>query len=197
MKPIVLTILDGWGYSKERLGNAILSAETPNLDNIKNNYPSLLIQTSGKAVGMTWGEPGNSEVGHLTIGAGRVMFQALSKINKSIKDGSFFNNKALLGAIDHANKNKSKLHLVGLLTSGSVHAYFDHVVSLIKLANDKKASSINLHLFTDGKDSGTKESISILNKLKPQLEKYPNVKIATISGRIYGMDRNHTPGTYR
>src|SRR3990167_7196861 len=101
MKPVVLTILDGWGYSKQKHGNAILNAKTPNIDFIQRNYPSLLIQASGKAAGMTWGESGNSEVGHLTIGAGRVIFQYLSRINKAIDNDSFFSNEILIEAVSH------------------------------------------------------------------------------------------------
>src|SRR3989338_9777249 len=119
MRPVVLTILDGWGYSAQKIGNAILDARTPNMDFIAANYPSLLLQASGKAVGMTWGEAGNSEVGHLTLGAGRTVFQYLSRINKAIGDGNFYSNEALLGAVNHAKKNYSTLHLAGLLTSGS------------------------------------------------------------------------------
>src|SRR3989338_6796987 len=119
MRPVVLTILDGWGYSAQKIGNAILDARTPNMDFIAANYPSLLLQASGKAVGMTWGEAGNSEVGHISIGAGRVVFQYLSRINKAISDDSFFQNEALLNAVNHAKNNGSTLHIAGLLTSGS------------------------------------------------------------------------------
>src|SRR3990167_8921949 len=105
MQPVVLTILDGWGYSKQKLGNAILNAKTPNIDSIQQNYPSLLLQASGKAAGMTWGESGNSEVGHLTIGAGRVIFQYLSRINKAITTGEFFENEVLKRTIGHVKAN--------------------------------------------------------------------------------------------
>src|SRR3989344_7248838 len=117
MRPVVLTILDGWGYSKQKLGNAILRANTPNIDAIAQNFPSLLLQASGPAVGLTWGEEGNSEVGHLNIGAGRVVFQYLSRINKAIKNGEFFKNPAFLSAVNHVQTNNSSLHLIGLLPS--------------------------------------------------------------------------------
>src|SRR3989344_2767496 len=120
MRPVILTILDGWGYSKQKHGNAILNAKTPNIDSIQQNYPSLLLQASGNAVGMTWGESGNSEVGHLTLGAGRVVFQYLSRITKAISNGEFFENEMLKKAFNHAKSNNSALHLAGLLTSGSV-----------------------------------------------------------------------------
>lgn len=191
MRPIVLTILDGWGYSTQKIGNAILNAHTPNMDFILANYPTTLLQASGKAVGMTWGESGNSEVGHLTIGAGRTIFQYLSKINKAIESGEFFNNQALMTAVSHAQKNKSKLHLIGLLTSGSVHAHFSHILALLELAQKNNLPQVKLHLFTDGKDSGLKESLPLLIKLKDYLKNYPNITLATIIGRDFAMDRNN------
>jgi len=191
MRPVVLTILDGWGYSAQKIGNAILDARTPNMDFIAANYPSLLLQASGKAVGMTWGEAGNSEVGHLTLGAGRSVFQYLSRINKAIENGDFFTNPALNQAINTVRQNQSKLHFVGLLTSGSVHAYFNHITSLIQLAQKNDISRIKLHLFTDGKDSGLKEGKILLTKLQEYIKDIPAVKIATIIGRDYSMDRNN------
>lgn len=190
MRPIVLTILDGWGYSPQKVGNAILNARKPNMDFIMANYPGLLLQASGKAVGLTWGETGNSEVGHLTIGAGRTIFQYLSRINKAIETGEFFNNDALLAAISHIRKNNSKLHLAGLLTSGSVHAYFNHILALIDFAKRNNIKNIKLHLFTDAKDSGLKEGGVLIGKLNEYLNNYPDVKIATIMGRDFPMDRN-------
>ena len=190
MRPVVLTILDGWGYSPQKVGNAIASAKTPNMDFILANYPTMLLQASGKAVGMTWGESGNSEVGHLTIGAGRTIFQYLSRINKAIENGDFFNNPAFLKAIDHIKKNNSKLHLAGLLTSGSVHAYFNHILALLELAKKNNISQVKLHLFTDGKDSGLKEGKQLITKLQEYLKTYPNTLIATLMGRDFAMDRN-------
>src|SRR3989338_8825326 len=190
MRPVVLTILDGWGYSPQKVGNAIANAHTPNMDFVLANYPTLLLQASGKAVGMTWGESGNSEVGHLTIGAGRTIFQYLSRINKAIETGEFFNNQALMEAVNFGKKNNSKLHIAGLLTSGSVHAYFNHILTLLELANKNNISQIKLHLFTDGKDSGLKEGRQLLIKLDGYLKNYPNVKIATLIGRDFAMDRN-------
>ena len=194
MRPIVLTILDGWGYSTKKVGNAILNARTPAMDFIQANYPTTLLQASGKAVGMTWGESGNSEVGHLTLGAGRTIFQYLSRINKAIESEEFFNNPALLTAVNHVQKNKSKLHLIGLLTSGSVHAHFTHILALLELAHRNNLSRVKLHLFTDGKDSGLKESVSLLTKLQDYLKNYPNIQLATIIGRDFAMDRNDNWG---
>ncbi|OGN00218.1 MAG: phosphoglycerate mutase (2,3-diphosphoglycerate-independent) [Candidatus Yanofskybacteria bacterium RIFCSPHIGHO2_01_FULL_41_27] len=200
MKPVVLTILDGWGYSRQKLGNAILNAKTPNLDVIQRNYPSLLLQASGVASGMLWGEPGNSEVGHLTAGAGRVIFQYLSRISKAIDNGEFFNNEILLKAVNHIKQNNSTLHLAGLLTSGSVHAYFNHLTALIDFAKKNNIENLKLHLFTDGKDSGLKEAPVLIKKLEDYLIKTEIGKIATVIGRNFAMDRdnnwNFTKATY-
>ncbi|OGM98067.1 MAG: phosphoglycerate mutase (2,3-diphosphoglycerate-independent) [Candidatus Yanofskybacteria bacterium RIFCSPLOWO2_01_FULL_41_34] len=190
MRPVVLTILDGWGYSKQTHGNAVLNAKTPNIDFIQQNFPSLLLQASGKAAGMTWGEPGNSEVGHLTIGAGRIIFQYLSRINKTIDDDSFFSNEILNKAISHTHENNSILHLVGLLTSGSVHAYLAHLFALIDLAKRNNVTNLKIHLFTDGKDSGLKEAPILVKKVEDYLSQTGIGHISTIMGRDFAMDRS-------
>lgn len=190
MRPIVLTILDGWGYSKQKHGNAILNAKTPNFDSVQQNYPSLLLQASGKAVGLTWGESGNSEVGHLTIGAGRVIFQHLSRITKAISNGEFFENEMFGNAIRHVKTNNSTLHLAGLLTSGSVHAYLGHLFALIDMAVKNEIKNLKIHIFTDGKDSGLKEAPALIKKLQDYIDKTGQGSIATIIGRDYAMDRD-------
>jgi len=189
MKPIVLAVLDGWGYSKQKLGNAILNAKTPNIDSIQQNYPSLLLQASGKAAGMTWGESGNSEVGHLTIGAGRVIFQYLSRINKAIDNEDFFSNEVLTKTIGHVHENNSVLHLAGLLTSGSVHAYLRHLFALIDMAKRNNIINLKIHLFADGKDSGLKEAPALIKKVEDYLSQVGVGKISTIIGRDFAMDR--------
>jgi len=202
--PLVLLILDGWGFSKQLLGNAILQSKTPNLDSIRQKYPFALLQASGLATGMDWGEAGNSEIGHVTIGAGRQVEQYSLRINKAIKNGRFFNLPSLTGAFDHAVKNNSTVHLVGLLTSGSVHASFEHIVALLQMAEQKLPSNnqnlVNLHLFLDGRDSGQHEGIELIKKLQAIIWSKNNVKIATIIGRDFAMDRNnnwdHTKTTY-
>ncbi|MEK9157937.1 MAG: 2,3-bisphosphoglycerate-independent phosphoglycerate mutase [Patescibacteria group bacterium] len=188
MRPIVLTILDGWGYSKNTNGNAIAMAGTPVLDDIFQNYPSTLLQASGPAVGMTYGESGNSEVGHLTLGAGRIIFQYLTRINKSISNGEFFSNPALEEAGHHTEANKSTLHIVGLLTSGAVHSHIDHLSALVKFAKDRKVN-YKIHLFTDGRDSGLKESTETLKRLSVMIGGLEN--ISTIVGRDLAMNRNN------
>ena len=189
MKPVILAILDGWGYSPQKHGNAILSAQTPFMDFIRHNFPSLLLQASGKAVGLIWGEAGNSEVGHLTLGAGRTIFQYLSRINKAISDGSFYQNEVLLKAINHAQKNYSTLHIAGLLTSGSVHSYMSHLFALIDLALKNNFTNVRIHLFTDGKDSGLKEAPILIKKLQDYIAKTGIGVITTVVGRDYAMDR--------
>ena len=200
MRPIILAILDGWGYSPQTLGNAIKNAKTPVLDEITKNYPSLLLQASGTAVGMTWGESGNSEVGHLTLGAGRIIFQYLTKINEAIKSGSFSRSPVLKELAGHIAKNQSTLHLIGLLTSGSVHAYIDHLFALLDFAK-QTAEKVKVHLFLDGRDSGLKESIQLIEKVKEVMAKKGIGTLATIIGRDYAMDRNNdwakTEVTYR
>ena len=188
--PVILVVLDGWGHSKQMVGNAILNARKPNLTEIERNYPSLLLQASGLAVGMSWGEAGNSEVGHLTIGAGKIILQYLTRINKDIESGYFFQNKELLGAIAHAQNNKSTLHLIGLLGSGSVHSYFNHILALLELIKRNNIDNYQLHLFTDGKDSALQEAPSLVRKIE---EYYPGsiLHIATLVGRDYAMDRNN------
>lgn len=191
MRPVVLTILDGWGYSTQSLGNAIANAHKPNFDFIMANYPGLLLQASGKAVGLTWGETGNSEVGHLTLGAGRIIFQYLSRINKDIENGDFYKNEALLQAAQRAVNNNGKFHIAGLLTGGSVHAYLNHIFALVEFANRNNLKEVKLHLFTDAKDSGPKDGKILLGKVLDQIKNYPNVKIATLMGRDFSMDRNN------
>ncbi len=195
MRPIVLTILDGWGYSKSKTGNAIANAATPALNDILQNYPSMLLQASGPAVGMTFGESGNSEVGHLTLGAGRVIFQYLTRINKSISNGEFFKNTALAEAAHHVQNHASlptsqagTLHIVGLLTSGAVHAHADHLIALVKFAKDNNLS-YKLHLFTDGRDSGPKEAAEMMKKLSSEIGGLD--QLTTVIGRDLIMDRNN------
>ena len=189
MRPLVLAVLDGWGYSPQKHGNAILYARTPFIDALQRNYPSLLLQASGRAVGMAWGEAGNSEVGHLTLGAGRTIFQYLSRINKAISDGSFFQNEVLLGAVKHAKESYSTLHVVGLLTSGSVHAHMSHLLALVDLAAKNDFTNIRIHLFTDGKDSGLKEAPILVKRVQDHISRAGVGFITTMIGRDYAMDR--------
>ncbi len=187
--PLALVVIDGFGYSERKTGNAVAMAKKPNLDFFEENYPHTLLQASGTAVGLEWGEPGNSEVGHLSLGAGRIFKHYLPVINLAINDKTFFSNKILLEAVKNVQAKNSKLHILGLLTSGSVHANLKHLVALIDFVKKEDAKNVYLHIFTDGKDSGVKESVSLLKKVQSEIEGYENIKIATLVGRDFAMNR--------
>jgi 2,3-bisphosphoglycerate-independent phosphoglycerate mutase len=191
--PVVLLILDGWGVSQYQEGNAIALVSTPNYNNLINNYPNSQLAASGLAVGLTDGERGNSEAGHLNIGAGRVVEQDKIKINQLIEENNrnnnFYSNSALLAAFEHVKTNNSDLHFLGLLSdSQSAHVEQEHVFALLKLAHDNQVRRVYLHLFTDGRDSPQHSAIRFLNQLKEKL--YSEQHIASICGRFYAMDRN-------
>ncbi|HNZ86471.1 MAG TPA: 2,3-bisphosphoglycerate-independent phosphoglycerate mutase [bacterium] len=190
-KPVVLIILDGWGVYRPSIGNAITLANLSYWDELINTYPSFLLQASGEAVGLPYGEMGNSEVGHLTMGSGQIVLQSLNRINRKILDGGFFENESILKAIEHVKKNKSSLHLMGLLGTGGVHSYGAHLESLIKIARDNEVENVYLHLFLDGRDTPKNKSVDFLNELIKTLDIYGCGKIATLSGRFYAMDRNN------
>jgi len=190
MKPIILSILDGWGLSSEKRGNAIFHAKTPTFDEIIAHYPAIPLQASGIAVGLPWKEVGNSEVGHLNIGSGRIVYQSLPRILLAIKNGSFFKNPALTQAINHVKKNNSCLHLMGLVSTGNIHSYLDHLYALIELATKEKVAKIRLHFFSDGEDAPPKQALQLVKQVEERLNQAKDGKIATIIGRIYAMDRN-------
>lgn len=190
IQPLVLMILDGFGFSKSRVGNAITAAKTPILDEIKKNYPFSLLQAAGKAVGLPWNEVGNSEAGHLTIGAGRIVKQYHTLISEGIEDGSFFKNEALSRISEHLKKYGGRLHILGILTSGSVHAHLKYPLSLLEWASENKIENTYLHLFTDGKDSRMKESEKLLDAIYKKIESLKTGRVATIIGRNFAMDRN-------
>lgn len=190
-KPVVLAILDGWGESENKDGNAILNAQTPTIDKLNQYYPKMLLEASGMAVGVTWGEEGNSEVGHQTLGAGQVIYQNLPRIDLAIENGSFFRNEMLLKAINYAKKNNSSLHLMGLLSDGGVHSHINHLFALLDLAKlQGMTENVFIHIFTDGRDTGDKEGIRFIKMLQQRIKSIGTGKIATITGRYYAMDRN-------
>ncbi|MDP3727087.1 MAG: 2,3-bisphosphoglycerate-independent phosphoglycerate mutase [bacterium] len=190
-KPVILAVLDGFGVSLQVRGNAIHAAKKPNLDLIERSYPFTTLQASGASVGLPWGEAGNSEVGHLTMGAGRVIYHHLPRIIVAIKDGSFFSNPALAHAIEHVRANGSSLHLLGLVSSGSVHSYLEHLSALLELVGRSKLERVWLHIITDGKDAPAHEAKTFVGKLDERIrEKNPNVSIASLVGRFYAMDRD-------
>ncbi|HEY2986176.1 MAG TPA: 2,3-bisphosphoglycerate-independent phosphoglycerate mutase [Candidatus Binatia bacterium] len=188
-RPLILIVLDGWGINPRREGNAIAEAATPNMDALARAYPSTRISISGLDVGLPDGQMGNSEVGHMHLGAGRVVYQDLTLIHRAIEDGSFFSNPVLRGAMD-AVKKSGGLHLMGLLGDGGVHSHQRHLEALIELASREKVGATYLHLFLDGRDTPPKSADGFLRELLEKLKSYPKVKIATVSGRYYAMDRD-------
>lgn len=190
-KPVVLMILDGWGVTQPYSGNAISQASIPNFNNLIIKYPSMTLSASGEAVGLPWGESGNSEVGHLNLGAGRIIYQDLPKINKSISDNSFFKNKALLETINYVKKQKTKLHLLGLSSNGGVHSSLDHLQALLILAKEQKLSEVFIHIILDGRDTPYNSGINFIKDIMRFSREYKIGEIATISGRFYTMDRDN------
>lgn len=185
---VTLVILDGFGNSKKSLGNAIKAAGTPNLDKLKERYFYGEIEASGLAVGLPAGQMGNSEVGHLTLGSGRVNYQDLLKINKEIADGSFFSNVHLIKAMDHAITNNSALHIMGLLSDGGVHSHINHLLAIIDMAKQKHVKKLFIHAFLDGRDTPYNSARKYLDIVNEKI-KDTQYKIASVSGRIYAMDR--------
>lgn len=191
MRPIVLCIMDGCGIRESSYGNAFLNAHKPNFDYLWKNYPHSLLQASGKEVGLPKGQMGNSEVGHMNIGAGRLVQQPLEFIQTAIDDGRFFENRELLKVIEHVRKNDSKLHIMGLISDGGVHSHIDHLFGLLELCRRNHIEKLYLHLFTDGRDVSPKSAEQYLNCVEKKLKEIGIGKIATISGRYYAMDRDH------
>jgi len=190
MKRVILVILDGWGIAPPGPGNATSQAMTPNLKSIENYYPSTTLHASGINVGLPWWEEGNSEVGHLTIGSGQIIYQYLPRIISAIQNGSFFSNTAFLGAVDHVKNRGSRLHLMGLVSSGAIHSYIDHLYALLELCKKENIKEVFLHVFTDGRDAPTKEGVLFLRNLQNRLSLQKTGKIATIAGRSFAMDRD-------
>jgi len=187
---VILVIRDGWGYRKETKDNAIATTPTPNTDVIMKKYPNVLIKAAGQSVGLPNGYQGNSEVGHMTIGSGRIIFQSLERINKSIRDGDFFKIKEFKDAIANCKKNKSKLHIIGLLQVEGVHAHMDHLFALLDMCKKENFKDVLVHVITDGRDAPVTASIGHVKELQNKLKKLGFGKIATVSGRFYTMDRD-------
>ncbi len=191
IKPLLLIIMDGWGFREEREGNAILLAGTPNLDALKANYPFTLLRASGEAVGLPEGQMGNSEVGHLNIGAGRIVYQDLTRINLAIKDGSFFKNPVLKEAFSKARESGGKVHFLGLVSDGGVHSHIEHLYALLDFAKKEGlAQKAFVHAFTDGRDTPPTSGLSYIEALEAKTRELQSGKIATVSGRYYAMDRD-------
>ena len=190
-KPVVLIIVDGWGLAPAWGGNAISVASTPNFDRFWSKYPRTSLNASGTAVGLPGHEMGNSEVGHLNIGAGRIPRQDISLINKAIDNGSFFQNPQFLAAIDHAKKLNSNLHLLGLLSSGGVHSHIRHVFALLDLLKQQRFSRVFLDIFTDGRDTPPMSAQSFIDKLQNKIRELGFGQISSVSGRYWAMDRDN------
>ena len=190
-KPVVLTIMDGFGINPETKGNAIKAAKTPRLDKIFAEWPTTQIGASGMDVGLPDGQMGNSEVGHTNIGAGRIVYQELTRITKSIKDGDFFENRAFLDAIENCKKNDSALHLMGLLSDGGVHSHIEHLYGLLELAKKSGLTRVYVHALLDGRDVPPASAADYIDTLNAKLKEIGVGKLATVMGRFYGMDRDN------
>ncbi len=189
-KFVILTILDGWGLSSPSAGNAISLANIVNINRYTASYPHTQLQAAGESVGLPRGEAGNTETGHLNIGAGRIIYQDLMRINMSIADGAFNTNAALVGAIEHAQKNNSNLHLMGLVGAGGVHSNLDHLFALLKICAQKKFDRVFLHLFTDGRDSPPTAAKIYVDRIREVIKREKVGQIASIMGRYWAMDRD-------
>ncbi len=187
-RPLVLTILDGWGYSPATDGNAIAAAHKPNYDRLLKEYPNTLVQTSGPSVGLPVGQMGNSEVGHLNIGAGRVIYMDVTRIDLMISSGEFFKNPVLLAAMHHARGRR--LHLMGLLSDGGVHSMNTHLYALLEMAKREGLTDVGVHCFMDGRDTPPESGAGFIEALQKEMRRIGIGRIATISGRYYAMDRD-------
>jgi len=187
-RPVVLIIMDGIGVNPSKLNNAVAMASTPNLDRIYSTTPTCLLEASGRAVGLPVGQMGNSEVGHLTLGAGCVLRQDLVKINDAITDGSFFENDAFVSAVQRAGSGNQVLHLVGLVSDGGVHSHLDHLLALIELCKRHSVTPI-VHMITDGRDTAPTSTTDYLESLERSLESAGG-SVATVVGRFFAMDRD-------
>ena len=190
-RPTVLMILDGYGLSDRKEGNGIANANTPVMDSLMKEYPFVKGLASGMAVGLPEGQMGNSEVGHLNMGAGRIVYQELTRITKEIEDGDFFKNEALLGAIENCKKNNSDLHLFGLLSDGGVHSHLTHVLALLELAKREGLKNVYLHGFMDGRDTPTEGGLGYVKTVQAKMDELGVGAIATLAGRYYAMDRDN------
>lgn len=188
--PLCLIIMDGWGVNTREDGNAIALAGTPVLKNLAKTYPATQLNASGLSVGLPKGQMGNSEVGHLNIGAGRVVYQDFTRISKSIEDGDFFKNPILLDAISSVKKNRSSLHVMGLLSDGGVHSHIDHLFALIDMAERNGVERLFLHALLDGRDTPPRSALTYIKATEDYLKKVGIGEIATVIGRYYAMDRD-------
>jgi 2,3-bisphosphoglycerate-independent phosphoglycerate mutase len=189
-KPVALIILDGFALREETKGNAVALANKPNFDRYWNNYPHTTLKASGEAVGLPEGQMGNSEVGHLNIGAGRIVYQSLTRVNIAIREGEFEKNETFLAAMNHVKENGTNLHIFGLLSDGGVHSHIHHLYALLKLAAKEGVKNVYIHGFLDGRDVGPQTAKQYIAELNEKIKEYGVGEIATLSGRYYSMDRD-------
>ncbi|CAG7650276.1 2,3-bisphosphoglycerate-independent phosphoglycerate mutase [Paenibacillus allorhizosphaerae] len=189
-KPVALIILDGFGLRGDIQGNAVAQAKKPNYDRYWAEYPNTTLTACGEAVGLPEGQMGNSEVGHLNIGAGRTVYQDLTRISKSIRDGEFFDNETILGAIRHAKENGKKLHLYGLLSDGGVHSHIAHLFALLEVCKRERFEEVYIHAFLDGRDVAPDSAVKYMEQLQAKIAEIGTGRIATVQGRYYAMDRD-------
>lgn len=190
-RPAVLLVLDGFGVAPEGEGNAIAQAETPTFDLLTERYPAMTLRSSGDEVGLSWGEMGNSEVGHLSIGAGRVYYQTLPRINRAVADGSFANNQAFLNACAAVRENGGTLHLLGLVSAGKVHSFDDHCYQLLRLCKKQKIRNVAVHAILDGRDTLYNSGVDFIQSLQEEMRRIGVGRLASLSGRYYAMDRDN------
>ncbi|MBD2864651.1 2,3-bisphosphoglycerate-independent phosphoglycerate mutase [Paenibacillus oceani] len=189
-KPVALIILDGFGLREQTAGNAVAQAKKPNYDRYMATYPNTTLTACGEAVGLPEGQMGNSEVGHLNIGAGRIVYQDLTRISKSIREGEFFENETIIGAVRHAKEQGKKLHLYGLLSDGGVHSHIEHLLALIDLAKKEGLDNVYIHAFLDGRDVAPDSAKGYIERVQAHIAKVGIGTIATVQGRYYAMDRD-------
>jgi 2,3-bisphosphoglycerate-independent phosphoglycerate mutase len=189
-RPIALIIMDGWGYSEDPKYNAILAANTPVWDSLWQDKPHMLIGASGEGVGLPGDQMGNSEVGHLNIGAGRVVYQEFTRISKSIREGDFFTNDVLVSAIDKASDAGKAVHILGLLSAGGVHSHEEHIEAMVEMAVKRGATKVYVHAFLDGRDTPPKSAQSSIDVLEAKFKQLGGGQFASIIGRFYAMDRD-------
>ncbi len=189
-RPVVLVVLDGWGLSRDHR-NILMTTELPTITRLNQYYPLIALQASGISVGIPWGEAGNSEVGHMALGSGRIIYQNLPRISLAIQNGTFFDNTALIGAATHAKENAATLHIMGLLSSGAVHSHYDHFIATLELAKRNGCTNVALHLFLDGRDSAPNAGIDMITRIQNDIKNIGIGRIASIAGRHWAMDRNN------
>ncbi|MFQ3182765.1 MAG: 2,3-bisphosphoglycerate-independent phosphoglycerate mutase, partial [Polaribacter sp.] len=189
-KKVILMILDGWGITQDPKVSAIFNAKTPFINGLYDTYPSAELRTDGLHVGLPEGQMGNSEVGHMNLGAGRIVYQNLARINKAVKEKTLGTEKVLLDTFKHAKKNNKDVHLLGLVSDGGIHAHIDHLKGILDIAKENKVNNVYLHAFTDGRDCDPKSGTFFINDIQEYMKESTG-ELASVTGRYYAMDRDN------